>query len=246
MQLKDKVALITGGSQGLGSALALRFAREGAAVSICARGEEALEATCREIADRLAEEGREARCLPFVADVTDPDAVARWMRTTSERFGPIDALVNNASILGERVAAEAYPLEEWRRVLEVNLTGAFVCARAAVPYLKETRGSLINVSSGVGDHGRPYWGAYCVSKNGLEALSELMAGELEESGVRVNIVDPGAMRTAMRAAAYPEEDPDTLPEPIEVTDVFVYLASDRSADVSGHRFRAQEFEVTVR
>ncbi|MGH7539835.1 MAG: SDR family oxidoreductase, partial [Gemmatimonadota bacterium] len=89
----------------------------------------------------------------------------------------------------------------------------------------------------------PYWGAYCASKNGLEALSELMAGELEESGVRVNTVDPGSMRTSMRADAYPDEDPATLPEPMEVTDVFVYLASDRSAGVTGRRFRAKEFEV---
>lgn len=246
MLLKKKVAMITGASQGLGRALARRFAREGAALSICARGEEALEETCREIREEVAGEGREARCLPFAADVTDPDAVERWVRATREELGPIHAFVNNASVLGERVAAHKYALDTWRHVIDVNLTGAFICAKAIVPFLEETRGSLINVSSGVGDHGRPYWGAYCVSKNGLEALSELMAGELEETGVRVNIVDPGSMRTEMRAAAYPDEDPQTLPEPNEVTDVFVYLASDRSADVTGNRFRAKEFEVAVR
>lgn len=246
MQLKKKVAMITGGSEGLGRALARRFAGEGAAVSICARGERALEEVCREVREEMAGEGREARCLPFVADVTDPDAVDRWIRATREELGPVHAFVNNASVLGERVAAEEYPLDAWRQVLDVNLTGAFICAKAIVPSLRETRGSLVNVSSGVGDHGRPYWGAYCVSKNGLEALSELMAGELEETGVRVNVVDPGSMRTEMRAAAYPEEDPETLPEPIDVTDVFVYLASDRSADVTGNRFRAKEFEVSIR
>jgi len=98
----------------------------------------------------------------------------------------------------------------------------------------------------VGDHGRPRWGAYCVSKNGLEALTEILAGELDGSGVRVNTVDPGAMRTEMRAAAYPEEDPGTVATPDEVTDVFVYLASQRSRAVSGERFRAQEFEVARR
>jgi len=97
------------------------------------------------------------------------------------------------------------------------------------------------VSSGVGNHGRPYWGAYCTSKNGLEALSEMLAGELEGDGIRSNAVDPGSMRTDMRAAAYPEEDPDTLPTPSEVTDVFVYLASEGSSHVSGQRFRAQSF-----
>jgi NAD(P)-dependent dehydrogenase (short-subunit alcohol dehydrogenase family) len=139
------------------------------------------------------------------------------------------------------VAIEEYGFADWKDVIDVNLTGAFLCAKAVVPFLKETHGSLINISSGVGDHGRPYWGAYCVSKNGLEAMSELMAGELSEDGVRVNAVDPGKMRTEMRAAAYPDEDPDTLPTPYDITDVFVYLASAESAGVTGQRFRAQEF-----
>ncbi len=240
MQLENKVAMITGGSSGLGAALARRFVEEGAAVSICGRREEALTAACRDI------EGAGGRCMGMVADVTDPDAVQRWIELTMAELGPVDVFVNNASIRGERVSIESYPLDTWRDVIEVNLTGAFVCARAIAPYLRDTKGSLINVSSGVGDHGRPYWGAYCVSKNGLEALSEMVAGELDESGVRVNVVDPGSMRTSMRAAAYPEEDPETLPEPYEVTEVFVYLASDRSVEVNGQRFRAKEFEVTVR
>ncbi len=240
MQLENKVAMITGGSSGLGAALARRFAEEGAEVSICGRREEALTAACRDV------EAAGGGCMGVVADVTDPDAVQRWIELTMAELGPVDVFVNNASVLGERVSIESYPLETWRDVIEVNLTGAFVSARAIAPYLRDTKGSLINVSSGVGDHGRPYWGAYCVSKNGLEALSEMMAGELEESGVRVNVVDPGSMRTAMRAAAYPDEDPETLPDPYEVTDVFVYLASERSVDVNGQRFRAKEFEVTVR
>ncbi|MFV1988254.1 MAG: SDR family NAD(P)-dependent oxidoreductase [Gemmatimonadota bacterium] len=240
MQLEGKVAVITGGSAGLGAALARRFAEEGAAVSICGRRDEPIQALCGQV------EEIGGRCLGVVADVTNPGDVARWLALVQAELGPIDALVNNASMLGDRVAIEDFDLETWRTVLEVNLTGAFVSAKAVVPYLRETRGSLINVSSGVGDHGRPYWGAYCVSKNGLEALSELMAGELAEDEIRVNTVDPGSMRTSMRAAAYPEEDPLTLPEPYEVTDVFVYLASDRSREVTGERFRAKEFEVAVR
>lgn len=240
MRLQGKVALITGGSAGLGSALARRFAEEGAAVSICGRKDGPIRATCEEV------EAIGGRCLGVVADVTSPDDVGRWLSLARAELGPIDALVNNASVLGDRTAIEEYDLDTWRSVLEVNLTGAFVCSKAAVPYLRETSGSLINVSSGVGDHGRPYWGAYCVSKNGLEAMSELMAGELSDDGVRVNAVDPGSMRTDMRAAAYPEEDPLSLPEPYEVTEVFVYLASDGSREVTGERFRAKEFEVSVR
>lgn len=239
MALEGKTAMISGASRGLGAALARRFAEEGADVSICARGEKALEET------RRAVEDIGGRCLAVAADVCSPEDVERWLSRTVDRFGGLDVLVNNASVLGPRVPVAEYPLPEWRRVLEVNLTGAFLCAKAAIPFLTERDGSLINVSSGVGDHGRPRWGAYCVSKNGLEALSEMLAGELEDSGVRVNIVDPGSMRTEMRAAAYPDEDPGTLPTPDEVTDVFVYLASDRSRDVTGRRFRAQEFAVTA-
>ncbi len=237
MELEGKVALITGGSAGLGAALARRFAEEGAAVSICGRRDGPIQAICA----KITETG--GRCLGVVADVTDPDDIARWLSLAQAELGPIDALVNNASVLGDKVAVEEYDLDTWRTVIEVNLTGAFVCAKAVVPHLRETRGSLINVSSGVGDHGRPYWGAYCVSKNGLEAMSELMAGELADDEIRVNVVDPGSMRTSMRAAAYPEEDPLTLPEPYGVTHVFVYLASDRSREVTGERFRGQEFEV---
>ena len=239
MELDDTIAMISGGSQGLGADLARRYTEEGAAVSICARGEEELRAVAREIRDGGG------RCLAVPADVSAAPDVERWLAATLEEFGRVDVLVNNASLLGPRVPIAEYPEEDWRQVLEVNLTGAFLCARALVPALRESGGSMIHVSSGVGDHGRPEWGAYCVSKNGLEALSEMMAGELEDDGIRVNAVDPGAMRTDMRAAAYPSEDPDTLPTPYEVTDVFVYLASDRSAGVSGQRFRAQEFELAA-
>lgn len=239
MELEGKVAMISGGSKGLGAALARRFTEEGAAVSLCARGVDALREVCREL------EGDGARCLAVEADVTDAGAVERWFDATVDELGRVDAVVNNASVLGPRVAIEDYPEEDWRRVIEVNLTGAFLVARAAVPRLAEGGGSLIHVSSGVGDHGRPRWGAYCASKNGLEALSEMMAGELEGRGIWSNAVDPGSMRTEMRAAAYPEEDPTSNPTPYEVTDVFVWLASDASEGVTGERFRAKEFDAAA-
>lgn len=235
-ELSDRVIMVSGGSRGLGRALARRYAEEGAAVSLCARSEDDLG----EVADHIRAAG--GRCLAIPADVSSADDVERWFEATSATFGRVDAVVNNASVLGPLVPVEEHPEDAWRRVMDVNLTGAFLCARAAVPRLRRTAGSLIHVSSGVGDHGRPEWGAYCVSKNGLEALSEMLAGELADDGVRSNAVDPGAMRTEMRAAAYPEEDPGEVPPPYEVTDVFVYLASERSGDVTGQRFRAQEFE----
>jgi NAD(P)-dependent dehydrogenase (short-subunit alcohol dehydrogenase family) len=229
--------MISGGSKGLGAALARRFAAEGAALSICARTAGAM--------DPLVDEIRKAGgvCFGFRCDVTCEEDVEGWLRATVEQLDRVDVLVNNASILGPRVPIVRYPPDAWREVLEVNLTGAYLFARTCIPTLTETRGSMIHVSSGVGDHGRPNWGAYCVAKNGLEALSEMLAGELAEAGVRSNAVDPGAMRTEMRAEAYPEEDPGSVPPPLDITDVFVYLASDRSRDVTGKRFRAREFSV---
>lgn len=235
-ELSERVIMVSGGSRGLGRALARRYVEEGAAVSLCARGEEHLG----EVAGEIRRAG--GRCLAVPADISSAADVDRWFEATAATFGRIDAVVSNASVLGPLVPVEEHPEDAWRKVLEVNLTGAFLCARAAVPHLRRTRGSLIHVSSGVGDHGRPEWGAYCASKNGLEALSEMLAGELETDGVRSNAVDPGAMRTEMRAAAYPEEDPGSVPRPYDVTDVFVYLASERSSGVTGRRFRAQEFE----
>ena len=240
MELPGKVAMISGGSKGLGAALAKRFAAEGAAVSLCARNAAELENVVGEI------EASGGRALGVVADVTSETNMASWVAETRATLGPVDIMVNNASLLGQRLPIEQYSADVWRQVMDVNLTGAFLFAKAAIPALRETGGSMIHISSGVGDHGRPLWGAYCASKNGVEALSEMLAGELEADGIRSNAVDPGSMRTEMRAEAYPDEDPDMVPTPAEVADIFVWRASDRSAGVSGQRFRAKEFEVESR
>jgi NAD(P)-dependent dehydrogenase (short-subunit alcohol dehydrogenase family) len=232
--LKDKVALITGASQGLGKALALAFAREGARVVVNARSEESVRPVAGEVEDLGAE------VLAVAADVSERADAGRLVEETLERFGRIDVLVNNAGLLGPRVAIEDYPEDEWRRVIDANLTGPFLVSRAAIPHLSEGA-SIINLVSGVSVEGRAEWGAYSVSKFGLEGLNQILAAELAERGVRVNAVDPGGMRTDMRAAAYPEEDPQTRITPEENTAVFLYLASDESEGVTGERFKAQEF-----
>ena len=236
MKLQRKVAMISGGSKGLGEDLARRFVEEGAHVSLCARRPEGAAV----LADELRAAG--GRCLVTGCDVTNEAEVAAWVAATLAEFGQVDVLVNNASILGPRVSILEYPVDDWRAVIDVNLNGAFLVAKACIEPLAATRGSMIHISSGVGDHGRPYWGAYCPAKNGLEALSEMLAGELADAGVRSNAVDPGAMRTAMRAEAYPDEDAASVPTPYDITDVFVYLASDDSAGVTGQRLRARDFE----
>jgi len=235
--LEGRVALVTGASQGLGRALALAYAKEGASLALNSRREEGVRLVAEE-AESLG-----AEVLFFAADVSEGAAVEGMVGAAVERFGRVDVLVNNAGLLGPRVRIEDYPEEEWRRVLDANLTGPYLVSKAAIPHVPEG-GSIINVVSGVSVEGRAGWGAYSVSKFGVEGLTQILAAELEERGVRVNAVDPGGMRTDMRAAAYPEEDPQTRITPEENTAVFLYLASDESKGVTGQRFKAQEFRPT--
>ena len=233
--IRDKVALVTGASQGLGKALALAYAREGAKLVINARSEEKLHPVAEE-AERL---GAEVLAVP--ADVADSESVDRLVSQAADRFGRIDVLVNNAGLLGPRVKIEEFPEDEWRKVMDANLTGLFLVSKAAVPHLG-SGASVINLVSGVSIEGRPEWGAYSVSKFGVEGLTQIMAAELEDRGVRVNAVDPGGMNTEMRAAAYSAEDAESRVAPEDNVDVFLYLASDESKDVTGQRFKAQEFK----
>jgi NAD(P)-dependent dehydrogenase (short-subunit alcohol dehydrogenase family) len=233
--LEGKVAMITGASQGLGRAIALAFAREGTRVVINSRSEE----TIRPVAEEAESLGAEV--LALAADVSRSADGERLVSAAAERYGRIDVLVNNAGVLGPRVPIEEYPEGEWRQVIDANLTGPFLVTKAAIPHMPEGA-SIINVVSGVSVEGRAGWGAYSVSKFGVEGLTQILAAELEERGIRANAVDPGGMRTGMRAAAYPEEDPLTRIAPEENTDIFLYLASDESRGVTGQRFKAQEFQ----
>jgi len=233
-KLKDKVVLITGASRGLGRALALGFAEQGAKVGICSRDQGRLG----ELAERI---GTSALAMP--ADITRPQDVSAWVLASMRRFGRIDALINNASMLGLRLPVVDYPVGLWRQVIEVALNGQFVVTKQVLPIFLETgAGSIVNVSSGVSIAGRPQWGAYLVAKWGLEGFTKMLAEEVRDRGIRINSVDPGGMATEMRAKAYPNEDRSRLKKPEEVLPVFFYLVSDASADVTGRRFKAQEFD----
>jgi NAD(P)-dependent dehydrogenase (short-subunit alcohol dehydrogenase family) len=233
--LQDKVVMITGASRGLGRALTFACAEEGANLVITSRSADSLDP----IADEVEGVGAEVLAIP--ADISRSTHVEKLVEAAVERFGRIDVLINNAGLLGPRVPIAEYPEDEWRKVLEANLTGPFLLTKAAMPHIPEG-GSIINVTSGVSIEGRPRWGAYSVSKFGVEGLTQILAAELEEHGIRVNSVDPGSMRTEMRTAAYPDEDPMSLITPEQNTGIFLYLASDESRDVTGERFKAQEFQ----
>ncbi|AHY47725.1 Dehydrogenases with different specificities (related to short-chain alcohol dehydrogenases) [Rubrobacter radiotolerans] len=233
-RLQDKVAVITGASKGLGRALAKAYAAEGAKVVANARSEESL----REVVREVEESGGEA--LAVAADISKAEGARRLVEAAVERFGRIDVLVNNAGLLGSRVPLADYPEDEWVEVIEANVNGPFFVTKYATPHLSEGA-SIINLVSGASVGARANWGAYSVSKFAVEGFSGNLALELKDRGIRVNAVDPGGMRTDMRAAAYPEEDPETKITPEENTEVFLYLASDDSREVTGERFKAQEF-----
>ena len=233
--LEGKVAMVTGASQGLGRALALAYAREGAMLVINSRNYESI----RDVVEEIHSLGVEV--LGIGADVTSSSDVEDLVDVAVEHYDKIDVLVNNAGLLGPRVAIEEYPEDEWRRVLDANLTGPFLVSKAAIPYMREGA-SIVNVTSGVSIEGRAQWGAYSASKFGMEGLTQILAAELKDRDIRVNSVDPGGMRTGMRAVAYPDEDPTTRITPEENTAVFLYLASNESRDITGERFKAQEFQ----
>lgn len=235
--LTDRVVLVTGASRGLGRALALAFVEAGARVALCARS----EAPLQEVVAAVEERGGAA--LAAALDVTDVRALERFVAEAERRWGAVSALVNNASVLDPRRPLARVDLEDWRRALEVNLTGALAAIQAVLPGMRRSgEGSVVNVTSGVGNEARAGWGGYAVSKAALEALTWNLAEEERDSGIRANAVDPGRMRTEMRSEAYPDEDPATVPRPESAVGVFLWLASPASASVTGRRFRAQEWE----
>jgi len=243
-RLTGKVALITGASRGLGRALALAYAREGADLVLNAReGSRAgLGAVAREA------EAAGARVLVVTADVGRREDVERLAALALDEFGRVDVLVNNASALGPTPMPYLldYPPDAWDEVLRANVTGPFLLARALVgQMLARGGGAVINVSSDAGVVGYPTWGAYGVSKAALDQLTRTLAAETEGTGVRVNSVDPGDMDTAMKRASEPDGDASSWARPEDVTEVFVWLASDAAADVTGRRFEAQSFEAPV-
>jgi NAD(P)-dependent dehydrogenase (short-subunit alcohol dehydrogenase family) len=237
-KLEGKVALITGASKGIGKAVAAAYAKEGASVFVCARNDPQLKHAIGEIRAGA----RQGQIHGVAADVGKADDARRLVSEVQQRFGAIQILVNNASLLGPRAPIVEYPISAWEEVIRVNLTGPFLMIREALRVMiPRHEGSIINVSSGVGRVGRARWGAYCASKFGLEGLTQLTADEVREFGIRVNAVNPGPTRTQMRATAYPEEDPLTLPAPEEITGVFVYLASDESSTVTGKSLDAGDW-----
>jgi NAD(P)-dependent dehydrogenase (short-subunit alcohol dehydrogenase family) len=236
--LRGRVILITGASGGLGRALALEAARAGASVILSGRNQRKLELLYDEIHGSGAAQPAIAALDLAAATAVDYDGLAS---TIDSEFGRLDGVVHAAALLGDRTPLEQYDVPTWCKVLHVNLTAPFILTQVLLPSLRKSAdASVIFVSSGVVTHPRPFWGAYAVAKSGLESVRAMLAQELEgESNIRVNSVNPGRMRTPMRAAAYPAEDPNTVPTPASVSGPFLYLLSAQSRAIDGQYIEAQ-------
>lgn len=236
--LEGRAILITGAGSGLGRALAIECARAGASVILSGRNAAKLDSVYDEIEAMGAPQPAIAALDLALATAVDYDALARVI---GEEFGKLDGLVHAAALLGDRTPLEQYDVPTWCKVLHVNLTAPFILTQVLLPDLRKSPdASVIFVSSGVVKQSRPFWGAYAVSKTGLESVRSMLSEELEgEANIRVNSINPGRMRTAMRAAAYPGENPNTVPTPQSVSGPFLYLLSARGRGIDGQFIDAQ-------
>ena len=228
-RLSGRIALVTGASRGIGRAVARRFAAEGARLILVARTSGGLEEADDEV---RGAGGEPAMLVPL--DICQGDLVDQLGAALHERFGRLDILVGNAAILGGLRPVGHYPPDVWENVIALNLTANWRLIRSLDPLLRlSDAGRAMFVTSGVTEGTPPaYWGAYTASKAALEALVRTYAAELKRTNLRVNIIDPGASATNMRAEAFPGEDPNTLATPDEITELFVELA-EASYDESG-------------
>ena len=236
--LAGRVILITGAGGGLGRALAVEAARCGATMILSGRNMSKLERVYDEIQALGGPQPAIAALGLATATAVDFDNLAA---TIGGEFGRLDGVVHAAAQLGDRTPLEQYDVPTWLRVLHVNLTAPFILTQVLLPNLRKSAdASVIFVSSGVVRNPRPFWGAYAVAKSGLEAVCSMWSQELEgEANIRFNSVNPGRIRTAMRAAAYPAEDPNSVPAPASVSGSFLYLLSAQSRGIDGQYFEAQ-------
>ncbi len=236
--LAGRIMLVTGAGGGLGSALATACATLGARVVLCGRKVPKLERVYDAI---VAAGGPRPSIAPLDlerADATHYDAIAN---AVGDEFGRLDGLVHAAGLLGERAPIEHYDVPTWMKVMHVNINAPFILTRTLLPLLRASEdASVVFVTSGVSVQGRAYWGAYAASKFALEGLMQVLADETDTvTRIRVNSVNPGKIRTSMRAKAYPGEDPATVPLPQDVLAPFLYLLGPDGRGTSGRRFDAQ-------
>jgi len=239
--LKDRTILITGAGDGIGKTVAISSAAHGARVILLGRTQEKLEqvydAICSELPD-----SPEPVIHPLDLAIAGKEDHETLAAAILEQFGQLDGLLHNAGLLGPLSPIQYYPEDIWSKLMQVNVNAAFSLTRALLPALNAAPDArLLFTSSSVGRKGRAYWGAYAVSKFAVEGLMQVLAEELENTtNIRVNSINPGATRTTMRAAAYPSEDPASLPAPESLVPAYLYLLGPDGHQLHGQALDARE------
>ncbi|GAA3706108.1 YciK family oxidoreductase [Oceanisphaera sediminis] len=242
--LNDKVILVTGAGSGIGREAALSYGAHGATVILLGKTVKKLEAVYDEL---LAQGSPEPAIIPLDLQGATKQHYLDMAETIKQQFGRLDGVLFNAGQLGALGPFEMIGEDEWDSVMQVNLKSQFLMTQALLPLLKATPGAaIVYTSSGVGKRGRAYWGSYAVSKFATEGMMEVLADELDNTGVRVNCINPGATRTEMRARAYPGEDASTLRTPKDLMPLYLYLMGHDSQEVNGQSLDAQADKVRPR
>lgn len=230
--LKGKSILVTGAGDGIGRVAALTYARFGATVLMLGRTASKLEAVYDEIEAMGAPE---PAMLPMNLESASYTEMQQLENLIHHEIGTLDGLLHNASILGELTPLEMADVDTFNRVMKVNFTATFMLTQALLPLIKAAdHGSIVFTSSSVGANPRAFWGAYALSKQGVEGMSDIFTQETKATtNLRFNCINPGATRTNMRAHAYPGENPMSLKTPEEIMAAYVCLMSDESIGVRG-------------
>ena len=237
--IKGKTIVISGAGSGIGRQASKTFSDYGANLILLSKDQEKLESLYDEI---NCDNSSNVVIQPINFENSSEKDYEEIVLAIKEEYSIIDGLLNNAGILGEKKALEQYSYESWKNVLKVNLDASFLLTKNLIPLIKKSdNGSIIFTSSGVGRKGRAYWGAYSISKFATEAMMQILSEELQNtSSIRVNCINPGAVRTKMRESAYPAEDPNKNPTAEMIMKLYLYLMSDMSLGINGQSLDAQE------
>lgn len=237
--MKDRVILVTGAGGAIGGTVSKALAAQGASVILLGRSQLPLEKTY----DAIVAEGHPQPAIcPLDFATASPADFLNIANTIQQEFGRLDGLLHAAATLGSLTPIEHYDLPLWQRVLQVNLTAPMLLTRACLDLMKASQdASILFSTSDVGRKGQAYWGAYGAAQAAIENLAETLADELEENThISVNSIDPGPIRSRLRALAYPGEDPNVLPGADTVAPVYVHLLGNPDTNTSGQRFKAIE------
>ena len=236
--LKDKIILITGSGDGMGKAAAIEYASQGASVILLGRDIKNLEKTHEIIISKNTPSPMISLMDLSKADGNDYRELADNL---INKYGRLDGLLLNAAILGDRSPISQYDVSTWVNTIHVNLTSQFILTKSLLPSLEKSKSaSVIFTTSGVGKIGKAFWGAYSVSKFGVEGLCQILADEYQnDKTIRFNCINPGAIQTKMRKSAYPLEDPKKLLTPEDILDKYVWLMSDKSKEIDGQSIDCQ-------